>query len=318
MNKSGYVKRALEFRERVYQIYMDYENVLKKVYYFLLVFFILFAETRLLPYEHRVSNVGILLGISLICCFLPVSLQALVSIGVMLFCVCGLSPMLAAGLIILILSIYCVVMHSAKEDILFLVLVPIGIFLKIPAFFAIIAGLYFGPAVLGSLAGGVVIYFFLQQVKMHEGALQKGADSLEILKLVLDGMLRRPDMYLLLLALCVASIGVYLIRKQKFAYMFEGAIAFGGLWCLILFLIGCVVFQWKYGIVASLLGSVISLLLAYVVQFFYMVLDYGAVEEVQFEDEDYFYHVRAVPKLKMTLENREVRKIYASKKQNRS
>lgn len=317
MNKSGFVKQALELRERVYQIYMDYENAWKKVYSFLLVFFILFAETRLLPYEHRVSNVGVLLGISLLCCFLPVCLQTFVSIVVMLFCVYGLSPLLAVGFAILVLSIYCVVMHSAKEDILFLVLVPLGIFLKIPAFFAVIAGLFFGPAVLGSLTGGVVIYSFLQQAKVQEPALRKGADSLEILKQILEGMFRRPDMYLFFIALCIAAIGVCVIRKQKFAYMFEGAIAFGGIWCLLIFLIGCVAFRWKYGIVASLLGSGISLLLAYVVQFFYMVLDYGAVEEVQFEDEEYFYHVRAVPKLKMTLENREVRKIYASKKQSR-
>ena len=35
-------------------------------------------------------------------------------------------------------------------------------------------------------------------------------------------------------------------------------------------------------------GSLLSGILAYGVHFLHMVLDYGSVEEVQFEDEDYY------------------------------
>ena len=62
-----------------------------------------------------------------------------------------------------------------------------------------------------------------------------------------------------------------------------------------------------------MIGSLLSGVFAYIIQFFHMVLDYGAIEEVQFEDEDYFYYVRAVPKLKMTVGERTVKHIYTNR-----
>jgi len=47
-----------------------------------------------------------------------------------------------------------------------------------------------------------------------------------------------------------------------------------------------------------ILGTVISMLLVFVAQFFRVVLDYTSVEHVQFEDDDYYYYVKAVPKVK--------------------
>ena len=38
------------------------------------------------------------------------------------------------------------------------------------------------------------------------------------------------------------------------------------------------------------------MLLAFVIQFLFMDLDYDRTERVQFEDDDYYYYVKAVPK----------------------
>jgi hypothetical protein len=48
--------------------------------------------------------------------------------------------------------------------------------------------------------------------------------------------------------------------------------------------------------VSLLVGSVISLLIEFVIQFFCMNLDYARTERVQFEDDDYYYYVKAIPK----------------------
>lgn len=42
-------------------------------------------------------------------------------------------------------------------------------------------------------------------------------------------------------------------------------------------------------------------------------LDYSRVERIEFEDEDYYYYVKAVPKASIEIEEREVKQI-ASKK----
>ena len=55
-----------------------------------------------------------------------------------------------------------------------------------------------------------------------------------------------------------------------------------------------------------ILGTLGSMLLVYIAQFFRMVLDYTSVENVQFEDDDYYYYVKAVPKLDMAMPQRNV------------
>ena len=46
-------------------------------------------------------------------------------------------------------------------------------------------------------------------------------------------------------------------------------------------------------------GSLLAGILGYALQFFHMILDYGKVEELQFEDDEYYYYVKAVPKLRV-------------------
>ena len=48
---------------------------------------------------------------------------------------------------------------------------------------------------------------------------------------------------------------------------------------------------------------------AYVVQFFRMSLDYTGVRKLQFEDDEYYYYVKAVPKLKVAVVDKTVTKI---------
>ena len=38
------------------------------------------------------------------------------------------------------------------------------------------------------------------------------------------------------------------------------------------------------------------MIIAFVIQFLFMDLDYDRTERVQFEDDDYYYYVKAVPK----------------------
>ena len=53
----------------------------------------------------------------------------------------------------------------------------------------------------------------------------------------------------------------------------------------------------EISLAGALLGSVLAILVAIVVQFFKTVVDYSSVENTQFEDDEYYYYVKAVPKV---------------------
>ena len=48
---------------------------------------------------------------------------------------------------------------------------------------------------------------------------------------------------------------------------------------------------------ADLIGLLVSVMLAMIYNFFFFSVDYTRTEYVQFEDDDYYYYVKAVPKM---------------------
>lgn len=57
-----------------------------------------------------------------------------------------------------------------------------------------------------------------------------------------------------------------------------------------------------------------SLAVAFILQFFVFSVDYTRTEHVQFEDDEYYYYVKAVPKMTITKREKEVKRINPQKK----
>ena len=51
------------------------------------------------------------------------------------------------------------------------------------------------------------------------------------------------------------------------------------------------------------------MLIAYIVQFFRLTLDYHGTRKLQFEDDEYYYYVTAVPKIKVAAVDKTVTRI---------
>ena len=68
-------------------------------------------------------------------------------------------------------------------------------------------------------------------------------------------------------------------------------------------------------ILPILLGSIVSAGLALLLQLTVFSMDYSRTEYVQFEDDEYYYYVKAVPKLTIAVPEKRVKKISPQKKQ---
>lgn len=94
----------------------------------------------------------------------------------------------------------------------------------------------------------------------------------------------------------VASVVVYLVRRLEVEHAWTLAIISGILIELAGLFVGYLVLNVTGRTLWLLVGSILSMLIAFVLQFLFMNLDYARTERVQFEDDDYYYYVRAVPK----------------------
>ena len=114
----------------------------------------------------------------------------------------------------------------------------------------------------------------------------------------MDEIVKNKNMYIILLTLSVAFFIVFFVSKIKIAYSFEISIGVAVLFSCILGIVGNTVFRSSFSIGWILVGNILSGILSYVIHFSHMILDYGSTQELQFEDEEYYYYVKAVPKLK--------------------
>ena len=58
-----------------------------------------------------------------------------------------------------------------------------------------------------------------------------------------------------------------------------------------------------------MLDLVLAIAAGFVLEFFFLAVDYSRTETLQFEDDEYYYYVKAVPKVGVTLPEKQVKHI---------
>ena len=107
-------------------------------------------------------------------------------------------------------------------------------------------------------------------------------------------------------------IVVYFIRRLETAHSWTLAIIIGSVLELGALLYGDMKFDTNTELGKMFLGVVLSLIVEFLVEFFCFMVDYTRIENVQFEDDDYYYYVKAVPKVTVSDSLRIVKTINSS------
>ena len=132
-------------------------------------------------------------------------------------------------------------------------------------------------------------------------------------KFVVDGILHNRDMVITIVAFAVTVVLVYLIRRLSIDYAWTIAMAAGAVVNITVLLVGDLMFDTNVALLEVVLGNILSLLLAVVLQFFVFNVDYSRTEKVQFEDDEYYYYVKAVPKISVARPEKQVKQINSQK-----
>ena len=181
-----------------------------------------------------------------------------------------------------------------------LVAMPLCFFLGIPYFLPLLVGLTMGlPAVL-SLGLGVMVYYFLKFIREYKEQLTLGGDLLEQFEgfsQKISPFVKNKELMLVLLIFCLAALAMYIIRNFSFNYSWELALV-AGLILEVLLLVMYTALALKLNLGLALVSYLFSAVLAFCVLFFFRDADYRGTEFVQFEDDGYYYYVKAIPKKK--------------------
>ncbi len=301
----------LELREKLKLFYSRYEAFLFPLVKFLLAFVTLTAVNSGLGYMLRLDNMAIVLIVALACSFLPVG--AIVFFGVLfsLFHMYALSMEVALVGLCVYLLMFLLFIRFGVGDSLVAVITALLFAAHVPYIVPIAVGLMCGPGAVVWVICGTASYYLMRTVAENAQAVGTlGSDAvLDKIRLMLDGLVGNREMMVLIAALGITTLAVYLIRRLSVDHAWTIAMVSGALIDVMILLIGDLMYDINISVPGLLLGSLLALAVAKVLEFFRFCVDYSRTEKVQFEDDEYYYYVKAVPKMTVAMSTRTVKQI---------
>lgn len=301
----------LELRENLKKIYSRNEAFILPVIKFLLSFIVLSIINGKMGYMTKLDNMAIVLIVSLLCSFLPTGFMAFFAMMFAVLHMYALSIETAAVGLVVFLLLYLLFLRFTAKEALVVVLTPVLCMLKLPYVMPVAMGLIGTPASCVSVGCGVVVYYLLQTVITNAPTINSmGAEEATAkLRLLIDGMLGNKAMLVTIAAFAITVIVVYLIRRMSVDHSWTIAMVAGVMIEVMILLVGDLMYDTNLSIVSALLGAVVTLIACKIIEFFRFCLDYSRTEKVQLEDDEYYYYVKAVPKMTVAAPTNTVKKI---------
>ena len=274
--------RCKEFYEKNYRIV---RSVLKIVISMILYSIILYQ----LPFSKELREYGIPLSVilALVSGFVPDSVIIFFAAMLAVLEISSVSYLLAACFLFVLLIYFLLFGRYAKSQSYLVLLIP-----------ACLAGVFIRYILLA-----VENYYIISQNSVDTG------NTLEGLQYCIQSLLQNKEILLYMITFVLVYVVVFLIRRGRFNHASQIGIFVG----LVAGMAGVVAGDafWKIDIdfMKLLLGMALTAVIAYLVQFFRMTLDYTGVHKLQFEDEEYLYYVKAVPKMKVAPGDKTVTRI---------
>lgn len=309
--------KLLVIREYLKHFYSKNEVYIKPVWKLLLAFITLMVINGKLGYMNRIDNIAVVLIVALMCSFLPTGCIAVFASLFIILHMYALSLECALVALMLILVMYLLYFRFTPKESVVVLLTPLSFALKVPYIMPLALGLSKTPASVISVGCGTIIYYFMAFINENATAINVMEDDMTTkFRYLIDGLVDNKAMIVTIVAFSIALIVVYVIRRMSVDHSWTIAMIAGTLVNIVMLLVGDLIFDTKVSILGVLIGGIVAILLAKVLQFFIFSVDYSRTERVQFEDDEYYYYVKAVPKLSVATPTKTVKKINTQKNQN--
>lgn len=305
----------LVLKEKMKQFYSKYSMYIIWAEKFLLSCLTFGLISGNIGFMTKWNSPVILIALSLFCAFLPYGVIVCLAAALVLAHLSGVSLELTLILAVCLLIVVVLYYGFQPGDSYLLILTPIFYHFKIPYAMPLLVGLSGKPVSAIPVSCGTFFYYTLLYVKQNAGVLTNDA-SMDITQKYVQIMksLMFNHLMLAMVAACLVSvIVVYWIRRLSVDYAWIIAIVAGAVAQLAVIFIGDFLFDVSVPIVQLLVGTLISVAIAGIYTFMIFSVDYTRTEYTQFEDDDYYYYVKAVPKMNVAAPDVKVQKINSTR-----
>lgn len=311
----------LEAREHLKNFYSRFDVYIIPVLKFALAMITFMLINRNLGFMARLQNRGVLMIAALLCSFLPANVMIVFAAAFIVLNVYALSMECAIVVFALFMLMALLYFRFSPSDALAVLLTPVCFMLHIPYVVPLVCGLVCTPLSAISVGCGVAVYYVLDYVRVNSSVLGniEAESAVQKFKYVIDNLLMsNRSMVAMAAAFAVTIILVYIIRRLSVDHSWTIATVVGAISCVVIVLVGDMTFDLGVSLSGVVFGGLVSAVITFVMQFFILSLDYSRTEHLQFEDDEYYYYVKAVPKMTVAAPEKKVKHINSQKKNTSS
>ncbi len=299
----------LVFKEQLKTFYGEYSFVIDPIGRSILALAVFLLLNGSLGFMEILKN-PVVIGVAcLLSAFLPLGFLTWVAAAFLLLHLYSLSLELAVVAGILVLTVAILYCGFQPGNTILMVVGPLLFFLKVPYLLPLLVGLSCGLSALVPMCFGVFIYYLAIYARQNAGVLA-AAGTIDITQKymqILNSLFANKMMLLMVAAFAAAA--VFLIRNLPVDHAWTIAIVVGTAVELAAIFVGQSTMDVSLSIGPLAMGTLLSVVLAFIFQFFVFAVDYSRTEFLQFQDDEYYYYVKAVPKIAVTAPDVKVQRI---------
>lgn len=160
------------------------------------------------------------------------------------------------------------------------------------------------------------MYYFIRFLRGQSAILvNTELEMTDKLQIMADGLVQNWGMWIAVVTFIAVILLVHLISTRSFDHAWRIAIIAGGVAYVFIMLVAsfCLSLNATVAMVPLLICTVIAVILALILEFCAFGGDYSRTERLQYEDDEYFYYVKAVPKLLFPLLREVLRRLTQSR-----
>ena len=297
------------YREKIQELYARHSRIINKAGQFILALAAFALINHNVGFMDALASPVAALGLAIICTFLPLGftvLAATVLILAHMFAV-SLGILIVTALVFLVLYIFY--LRLTPKMALLVLLTPLAFFLKIPYVIPVACGLVLSPVSVIAMTCGTIVFYLLEYVRENVSSLEGSADLMTQIPGCLKQVFQNKEMWIVIAAFIICCFVVYTLRRQAMDHAWKIAIVAGAVANIIVIAVGDIAFGVHTSYGPMIAGSIAAVVIGLVLELFFFTVDYARSENLQYEDDEYYYYVKAVPKISVAAPEKTVKRI---------
>lgn len=302
---------VLVWREQLQRFYAGYSVYIRIAGQFILGLIVFWLINSNIGFMKAASSTLCTVGLSVLCAFLPLIVMVMSATALVLLHFYTLSLPIAIVSALLFVLMYIFYFRFSTGKAWLVLLAVVGFVWKIPFVIPVAVGLLGTPVCVIPLACGTFTYYMVHLVKGSSSAF-KAEDTAGIVDALMGftkQALMNKEMWIMTAAVVICVLLVYGIRTRPMDHAWKAASVSGAVLAVVVVSVGNMMLDMHIVITPLIISAALAVLTGLLLEVLFLSVDYSRTEHLEFEDDEYHYYVKAVPKIGVTVPEKSVKHI---------